>query len=648
MKQSGGGNSRKTPYGPPLSGIVALASILYLLYYLWWRATATLNPDASFFSWVLVLAEAFGALSYILFSWMTLDTTPTRSWNAARPGISVDIFVPTYNESLDILEATLTGCRRVTYPHKTYVLDDGRRESVRQLADRMGCSYVARPTNEHAKAGNINYALRFTSGEFIVLLDADVVPQPGFIDRTLGYFQDEKLALVQLPQEFFNRDSIQHDQGAYQWHEQSLFFRVIQPGKNHSNSAFWCGSPSIVRRKALQDIGGVATDTITEDIHTSVRLHSRGWSSYFVNEPLAYGIAPETIQSFLVQRLRWAQGTMQLYRSAESPLWIPGLSIRQRISYLASFLAYFEAFQKLALILFPAFIIAFNVFPMKVGMVSFLARWIPYFAITILANTMTGRGNFRYLQTEKYNILKMVVFIQSTLTLVLQRALAFKVTPKSVDETVYRMERRSVRPFLVILAFLGCSVLYGLVRARAWNSLTSDRELYMIALAWAAYNAAIVLTALTDVLGKPHDRKHYRFRTNLEAGLYKQDASGQIASIQIRDLSIGGMGFISNHRISVDHGKLEVRFRTPYHQLVTLPLTRVREVAGASSDSYRYGASWRDPLGLDRARLFEYLFVYIPGKRLAPIVDEPRAPVGGGEHEASHESPASALATRTG
>jgi cellulose synthase (UDP-forming) len=152
---------------------------------------------------------------------------------------------------------------------------------------------------------------------------------------------------------------------------------VIQPGKNQSNSAFWCGSPSIVRRTALQEIDGVATETITEDIHTSVRLHSRGWSSFFLNEVLAYGIAPQTIKSFLVQRLRWAQGTMQLYRSSDSPLWIEGLTIQQRLSYLSSFFAYFEAFQKFILIMAPVFIIMFNVFPMSVQIVEFLIRWMP-------------------------------------------------------------------------------------------------------------------------------------------------------------------------------------------------------------------------------------------------------------------------------
>jgi cellulose synthase (UDP-forming) len=331
----------------------AVAVGIYFVYYLWWRASSTLNPHALFFSWLLWAAEAFGVLSYLLFAWMTQNILPKKPFKNAPPGLAVDVFIPTYNEDPQILEATLTGCKKIKYPHTTYLLDDGRRDEVRRLAQRLGTHYITRPTNEHAKAGNINHALPLTRGEFIVILDADMVPQPNFLHRTLGYFSNPRLAFIQLPQEFYNQDSIQHDRHRPEWHEQALFYRVIQPGKNYTNSAFWCGSPSVVRRSALVDVGGVATETVTEDIHTSVRMHSRSWDSLYLNEPLAYGIAPQTIHAFLQQRLRWAQGTMQLYRSKDSPLWKKGLTWKQRISYFSSFLAYFESFQKLILILIP-------------------------------------------------------------------------------------------------------------------------------------------------------------------------------------------------------------------------------------------------------------------------------------------------------
>ena len=371
---------------PAYLQVISILAIGYLIYYLWWRVTSSLNPDALVFSWMLVLAEAFGACSYVLFAWMTRDISPTRRFRPAPAGLKVDILVPTYDECLDILEATLVGCNQVSYPHRTYILDDGSRPAVRELTQRLGLR-ISQPGYQYTRQGRKPQCRPArTSGQFVVVLDADTVPQRDFLDRTLGYFEDQRLAVVQLPQEFYNRDSIQHHRKEPTWHEQALFFRVIQPGKNHSNSAFWCGSPSVIRRRALDDVGGVATSTVTEDIHTSVRWHSRGWTSYFLNEPLAFGIAPQTIRAFLIQRLRWATGTMQLYGSRESPLWIRGLTIRQRLSYFASFMAYFEAFQKLILLATPALIIVLGVFPMRVHFWDFVMRWVPYFAISLIAN----------------------------------------------------------------------------------------------------------------------------------------------------------------------------------------------------------------------------------------------------------------------
>jgi cellulose synthase (UDP-forming) len=593
-------------------------SIAYFLYYLWWRATSTLNPSALVFSWILLLAEAFGVLSYILFSWMTQDISPNRTYKPPRSGLKVDIFIPTYNENIEILEATMVGCRKIKYPHRTYILDDGKREEVKQLAALLGCIYLSRPTNEHAKAGNINYALPRTAGEFIVVLDADMVPQPDFLDRTLGYFEDEKLAFIQMPQEFYNQDSIQHDPEQKHWHEQSLFFRVIQPGKNHSNSAFWCGSPSIVRRKALEEVGGVATETITEDIHTSVRFHSRGWSSFFLNEVLAFGIAPQTIKSFLVQRLRWAQGTMQLYRSSESPLWIGGLSIRQRLSYLSSFLAYFESFQKFILIMMPVFIIMFHMFPMRVSVLAFLLRWAPYFALSILANQIEGRGYFRYLQTEKYNILKMAVFIQSTLTLFHTGSLKFKVTPKSVDDSVYKEERRTLRVYMVILGAITGAILYGLFQTIFQPATTLEKEAYLIAIFWASYNAMLIFIGIHEVLGKSHERKQYRFPVNLTGELHHAGYVGDVLKVQVENLSITGASLILGHKYIADNNsRFLLHMYTAGRKLIVLEIGKIHRQVKDAEGCVHVGISFVDKKDFYRERLFEYLFVEVPAMRPA-------------------------------
>lgn len=257
------------------------------------------------------------------------------------------------------------------------------------LAERLGCEYLIRPDNTHAKAGNINAALRRTDGDFVVIVDCDTVPQPDFLDKTLGYFIDPTVALVQLPQEFYNVDSVQHtpsDDAPEPWHEQALFYRVIQPGKNKWDAAFWCGSPSVVRRAALESVGGVATESVTEDLHTTVRLHARKWKTVYHNERLAYGIAPQTMNAFSVQRLRWAQGTMQILRSRENPVLVPGLTVAQRLNYIASTATYFDAYTKLIFLLTPSIILVTGVQALSVSPAAFVLHWTPCFVLGMLAN----------------------------------------------------------------------------------------------------------------------------------------------------------------------------------------------------------------------------------------------------------------------
>jgi cellulose synthase (UDP-forming) len=602
---------------PLMLQVTRMAVILYILYYLVWRAVATLSPSAPVFSWILLIAEAFGLVNYVIFSWTTKNTQAGADFKPPPAGQSVDIYVPTYNENLDILEATLTGCNRIRYPHTTYLLDDGNRPEVDLLARRMGCEYIARENNQHAKAGNINHALSRTTGDFIVVIDADTVPQPEFIDRTLGYFEDERLAFVQTPQEFFNLDSIQHGGSKHSWHEQKLFYRVIQPGKNNINAAFWCGSPSILRRKALADVGGVAIDSITEDIHTSVRLHSRGWKSLFVNEVLAYGIAPETLNAFLKQRLRWAQGTMQLYRSKDSPIWIAGLTLKQRISYLGSFLAYFESYQKLIYLITPVIIVIFGIYPMSIEVNSFLVRWIPYFLLTLLANELGGRGYFRYFLTEKFNLLKMIIFIQASLMLFTKRELTFKVTPKTNDKNVYRDELRSVRSFLAIFGLVMVIIVMGVAKVFFFGTDWREGFSFLVALGWSTYNAALIFSSLITIIKKRHDRAEYRFPVNRPCQLITREQGWDIAKIQLDNISPKGAGLVMDENVELGGSHIVICLSTQQDEYLYLPINKVNYHKPILSGSKYVGISFGELTTDLRSRLLEYIFICLPEKECA-------------------------------
>ena len=347
--------------------------------YLVWHAGWTLNADALWLALPLLVAECHAYLVYALTFLMTWDVTPHQA-HVVRGGQRVDLFIATYDEPAWVLAPTVTGAVAVRYPHRTYVLDDGKRPWVQELARRIGAEYITREDRRGAKAGNINHALERTTGEFIGVLDADFVPTPDFIDAMLGYFEDPQVALVQGPQEFYNPDSFQH-RGAddAEWHDQALFYRVLQPGKNRWNPAFWCGTPSLVRRRALESIGGVVADTITEDLHTSLRLHQTGWRTVFHAGTVARGVAPETYQAFIIQRVRWAKGVMQVIRRE----WYRrGLSPLQRLSYVACTTTYFDAHRKLILLLTIPAILITDQLPIRGEALVFLSVW-----------ARAGRGN---------------------------------------------------------------------------------------------------------------------------------------------------------------------------------------------------------------------------------------------------------------
>ena len=239
------------------------------------------------------------------------------------------------------------GCDRITYPHITWVLDDGRREDVRELAERFGARYLTRPTNEHAKAGNINNALAYTQRtSCLLILDADHVPQPDILDATIGYFDNPSVAVVQTPHDFGNHDSFQHFETGR--HDQSMFFEMIMPGKDRHNGAFWCGSAALILRQALEGIGGIATETIAEDFHTTITAARTGMALPLSRRDAGPGSCPP--RPGLVPPAARPVGAGQPGRAAHSGEpghGAPGLTLKQRASYLSSLLAYFVPLQRL-------------------------------------------------------------------------------------------------------------------------------------------------------------------------------------------------------------------------------------------------------------------------------------------------------------
>jgi len=412
---------------PWLLRSLAIVSLLWGLGYLTWRIGWSGEGTSAIAFAMLLVTEIYGIWALATLTWFSWSRRPA-SRPPATPGRSVDVYVCTYDEPVEVVAATLAGCRALTYPHTTYLLDDGRRTEMEELAGIAGARYLTREENAHAKAGNINAALPRTEGELVLMLDADHVPMPDALDAMVGYFDDERLALVQSPHDFFNHDSVQHY--VVGRHEQSLFYRVVCPGKDRHGAAYWCGSSALMRRQALLDIGGVATETIAEDFHTTIRLQRHGWGTRYHDEVLVQGLAPHDLAGYLLQRDRWARGNLAVFTLPESPLRARELRPLQRLSFFTSLAAYLAPPMRLLLLATLGLVLWTGELPMKVSVVALAALWLPAVTLNLAAGTALARGYMRIGETAHYELLTMEIFTRALRCAVRPGRTAFKVTPK--------------------------------------------------------------------------------------------------------------------------------------------------------------------------------------------------------------------------
>ncbi|MFQ5562439.1 MAG: glycosyltransferase [Parvularculaceae bacterium] len=481
-------------------------------------------------------AEAFGLFSLVLhlFSvWALVERRPPPP----RKDVAADIFVTTWNEPVEMLRNTLLAAKQVRLARHIWLLDDGARPEMHALADSLGVKYLSRTDRSNAKAGNLNNALKHTDAEFIAQFDCDHAPAPDFFERTLGYFEDPKTAFVQTPQDFYNIDSFQHRrnrQSTEFWHEQTLFYRVIQPGKDRWNAAFFCGCCAVVRTAALADIGGFATGTITEDIHTSLKLHKKGWRSVYHSQSLAFGVAPANLDQYDTQRLRWGRGAMQVWRR-EGIIFTSGLTLAQRICYFASVSTYFEGWQKAILYFMPMVVLVTGSMPIIWTGERFLDLFLLWLLSGMLVNETVGRGYTKTVWMEEYNCLRFFTFMNATLALIIPIKWRFRVTPKDLT-SIGRIGLRYAPQLLIIAAALvGFSV--GTVQFFSHHYLPMGA--YVANAVWTAINAIIAARAIQFSIGKSRQRREgHRFAIPVPVITDLKDAS---SSIIADDLSEGGM-----------------------------------------------------------------------------------------------------------
>jgi cellulose synthase (UDP-forming) len=589
---------------------VAALALTWGAVYLGWRILVTWHHTEPVLFFLLFACEVFGWVMLAGFCFLAWRIPETTRPELGQPR-SVDVFLCTYDEGAELLEATLVGCAGITHPHTTWVLDDGRREAVRALAERNGARYLTRSDNLHAKAGNINEALTRTNGELILVLDADHVPQPDILDATVGYFEDPRMALVQTPQDFGNHDSFQHFSTGR--HDQSMFFEVILPGKDRHNGVFWCGSAAVIRRDALLDVGGVATETIAEDFHTTIKMHTRHWRTRYHGETLVQGLAPHDLASYLLQRDRWARGNLNVLRTRENPLIATDLSVAQRMSYLTSLLSYFVPLQRVGLLLVLTIMLVTGQLPMHASVAGFFIFWLPWVVLEMTASSLLSRGRMNMWDGTYSLMLTLEIFSRATLVLIKPVKATFKVTPKDgFDDGGFRALRQ-----LHLLSAMTLMILAAIV----FRVLASIGVVHLppllgpplaIGLALAIWELSLMSAVLILVMRRKQLRRQYRRPT---------EVTGIIGDTIVRvvDLTTEGVGLVSPQPLDLA-GVVELVVELPsvegHDRTVRLQLTVTACRPTDQEGEWRIGGMLAAPRADDHAVLTEYCHVVAARRRL--------------------------------
>jgi cellulose synthase (UDP-forming) len=510
---------------------LAWLSIVATFRYLFYRFSYTLNLDGwvnGFFSILLFAAELYAVATLLLSYFQTLQLKERRSIDLSAFPVdrwfTVDVFIPTYNEDVAIVRKTALAAMAIDYPadkKQVYVLDDGRkfperRAQLQQMCDELGCVLLTRDNNDHAKAGNINTALQRTFGDLILILDCDHIPSRQFLQETVGFFFQPKVALVQTPHWFYNPDPFERNL-LTQGHvpaSNELFYKVIQKGNDFWNSAFFCGSAAIVRRQPLMEVGGIAVETVTEDCHTSLRLHSNGYDSVYYDKIMVAGLAPETFSSYAGQQARWARGMAQILR-IENPLLNPRLklTVPQRLCYFSATTHFFFGFPRIMYALAPALFLLFGINLVRGLGIETLAYAFPHIVLGLHANYITNKtARFSFWNEIFEYSLAFQEGIVTLLAVLNPKLGKFNVTDKGLSVTKRQFDWRSTR----ISQILTLLLILALLAVPFWLVLRPEEtEPVVINAFWAIFNLVLVAAALLVALEQPQLRRAHRLHRQL-------------------------------------------------------------------------------------------------------------------------------------
>ncbi|MEJ5227289.1 glycosyltransferase family 2 protein [Thermodesulfovibrio sp.] len=570
--------------------ILSLAVFITLRYWIF-RTFHTLGYTGFFDSMAMLslyLAETYAIVIYFLGIFVNISPLKRHPLNLPEDKNilpSVDIFIPTYNEPLEIIKTTVIACKQIKYTQdkiNIFILDDGsttqkrndrepekalqawqRYEELKSLAKEMDVNYITREKNEHAKAGNLNNALWLTSkgfegydtkgsewfcfgkppskgGELILVLDCDHVPTVDILEKTVGFFlRDDKLFLVQTPHFFINPTPIERNLGTYAESpgENEMFYGEIHRGLDFWNSSFFCGSGALLRRKYLEEVGGFAGKTITEDAETSLTLHSKGYRSVYLKKPLICGLSPETFDDFITQRSRWTQGMIQIFM-LKNPLKQEGLRWYQKLCYLNNCIFWFFGLARIIFIFAPLMYLLFNLRVYNVSTEQIITYAIPHLACSLsVSNYLYGRVRHPFF-SEVLETAQSFFLIFPTIGAILNPlSPTFRVTPKGTSLKESTINSR-VFTFYILLILCLSGIYAGINK---WLYSPLERGAVAVCMAWTLFNLSMIIACIGALYELRQIRRYHRILVEEEALIIIPEKLKSLKAT-ITDISMGGLG----------------------------------------------------------------------------------------------------------
>ncbi len=523
----------------------------------------------AFFIMSLVMAETYAF--FILFLGYFQTIWPLRRAPVALPENTedwphIDVLIPTYNEPLDVVRYTALGALNMDWPAEKmhiYILDDGRRKEFEQFAFEAGIGYKIRSDNKHAKAGNINTALKSMTSPFVTIFDCDHVPTRSFLQMTVGWMlRDPKLAMLQTPHHFYSPDPFERNLGQFRIipNEGELFYGIVQDGNDFWNASFFCGSCAILRRTALDEIGGIAVETVTEDAHTSLRMQMNGWGTAYINIPQAAGLATERLSAHVGQRIRWARGMIQILRT-DCPLFAPGLKFPQRLCYFNAMCHFLYAVPRLIFLTAPLIYLLLNHTNVPGYWAAILAYALPHLTLSNVTNSRIQGEHRHSFWNEIYEtVLSPYILLPTMMALINPKLGKFNVTAKGgvVKRTFF--DTKIAQPFLIMLVFNIAGLLIAIPRFLIWDR---DRPgTVVMNCIWCFFN--IVILGVCTAVSREMRQLRTTVRISIVSPVMAKLADGRLIAGETIDMSSGGTSIRFGETLDVaPQTEIRLAFPTP-------------------------------------------------------------------------------------